>query len=55
MKRELIGILFLAVKNGETVTETYVRNAWEPHDGLDLTVAENREKLADICPILKAE
>lgn len=42
-------------KNGETVTETYVRNAWEPHDGLDLTVAENREKLADICPILKTE
>ena len=42
-------------KNGETVTETYVRNAWEPHDGLDLTVAENREKLMDICPILKTE
>lgn len=42
-------------KNGETVTETYVRNAWKPHDGIDLTVAENREKLADICPILKTE
>ena len=42
-------------KNGETVTETYVRNAWKPHDGIDLTVAENREKLADICPILKIE
>ena len=42
-------------KNGETVTETYVRNAWKPHDGIDLTVAENREKLMDICPILKTE
>ena len=42
-------------KNGETVTETYARNAWEPHDGLDLTVVENREKLMDICPILKTE
>ena len=42
-------------KNGETVTETYVRNAWKPHDGIDLTVAENRKKLADICPILKTE
>ena len=42
-------------KNGETVTETYVRNAWGPHDGLDLTVAENRQKLMDICPILKTE
>ena len=42
-------------KNGETVTETYVRNAWKPHDGMDLTVAENREKLMDICPILKTE
>lgn len=42
-------------KNGETVTETYVRNAWKPHDGIDLTIVENREKLADICPILKTE
>ena len=42
-------------KNGETVTETYVRNAWKPHDGIDLTVTENRKKLADICPILKTE
>ena len=42
-------------KNGEAVTETYVRNAWKPHDGIDLTVAENREKLMDICPILKTE
>ena len=42
-------------KNGETVTETYVRNAWKPHDGIDLRVAENREKLMDICPILKTE
>lgn len=42
-------------KNGETVTETYVRNAWKPHDGIDLTIVENRKKLADICPILKTE
>ena len=42
-------------KNGETVTETYVRNAWKPHDGINLTIVENREKLADICPILKTE
>ena len=55
MKRELIGTLFLVAKNGETVTETYARNTWKPHDGIDLTIAENREKLMDICPILKTE
>ena len=42
-------------KNGETVTETYVRNVWKSHDGIDLTIVENREKLANICPILKTE
>ena len=33
----------------------YKRNKFRANDGFDLTITENRDKLRNICPILKTE
>ena len=38
---------------GETVK--YIRNKFRANDCFDLTISENRDKLKNICPILKTE
>lgn len=42
---------FETVINGETVK--FIRNKFKANNGFDLTIVENREKLKDICTVLK--